>query len=105
MMKRFVSVLLVAAFLFGLGSAVSSYIPEPVVADGPVYPPPIVPPWPDENSNGMGPIVADGPVYPPPIVPPWPDQNSIGPIVADGPVYPPPIVPPWPNANSIGYTS
>jgi hypothetical protein len=53
----------------------------------------------------MGPIVADGPVYPPPIVPPWPDQNSIGPIVADGPVYPPPIVPPWPNANSIGYTS
>jgi hypothetical protein len=100
-MRKTLALLLVVACLFGVGSALGAFTPEPAVAGGPLYPPPIVPPLepPDQNS-----IVAGGPLYPPPIVPPLepPDQNSII-VVAGGPLYPPPIVPPLepPDQNSI----
>ncbi len=76
-MKRILILLLVVACLVGLSSGLGAFTPEPAVADGPVYPQPIVPPLkpPDQNSII---IVAGIPLYPPPIVPPLPpSQNSI----------------------------
>lgn len=71
-MKRLVSVLLIVAFLIGLGSALAAFVPEVMVADGPLYPPPIVPPWPNADSI----TTVGGPLYPPPIVPPWPPNSD-----------------------------
>jgi len=73
-MKKTLVLLLVVACLFGLGSALSEFTREPAVADGPAYPPHIVPPFPPDQNNIV--IVADGPAYPPPIVPPFPPENS-----------------------------
>ncbi|NLA60764.1 MAG: hypothetical protein GX863_06640 [Firmicutes bacterium] len=70
-MKKFMVLLLVLACLFGLGTAMRTFTVEPTLADGPVYPPPIIPPFPPPDCNSIV-VVADGPVYPPPIIPPFP---------------------------------
>lgn len=75
-MKKVGALLLLVACLFGV-AALGTFTPEVTVADGPAYPPPIVPPLPPGENNNII-IVADGPAYPPPIVPPLPPgANSI----------------------------
>ncbi len=77
-MKRVLTILLVVACLFGLSSALGALTPEPTVAGGPHYPPPIVPPLEPPGSNNII-VIGGGPHYPPPIVPPLepPGSNNI----------------------------